>query len=220
VDKENTTIVEGAGTKKDIDDRVAQIKRQIEETTSDYDREKLQERMAKLAGGVAVIRIGAASEVELKEKKQRAEDALAATRAAVEEGIIPGGGLSYLKAQKALEAENTDKLSEAGKVGFRTVVRALRSPITWIAFNAGEDGTLIANRAKDEKNGIGYDAQRMVWTDLVKDGIIDPLKVARSALQNAGSVAGMLLTTECTITDLPEKKQASAPGGGYDDMDY
>ncbi len=220
VEKENTTIVEGAGSKKDIDDRVAQITRQIEETTSDYDREKLQERMAKLAGGVAVIRIGAHSEVELKEKKQRAEDALAATRAAVEEGIIAGGGLSYLKAQKALEAEGTDGLSEAVTVGFRTVIRALRSPITWIAFNAGEDGVIIANRAKDEKNGIGYDAQRMIWTDLVKDGIIDPLKVARSALQNAGSVAGMLLTTECIITDLPEKQAASAPGGGYDDMDY
>jgi chaperonin GroEL len=220
VEKENTTIVEGAGSKKDIDDRVAQITRQIEETTSDYDREKLQERMAKLAGGVAVIRIGAPSEVELKEKKQRAEDALAATRAAVEEGIIPGGGQTYLKAQKALEGENIDQLSDAGKVGFRTVMRALSAPITWIALNAGEDGAIIANRAKDEKSGMGYDAQRMIWTDLMKDGIIDPLKVARSALQNAGSVAGMLLTTECTITDLPEKKEAAAAGGGYDDMDY
>ena len=214
VDKENTTIIEGAGKQKDIKDRIAQIKVQIEETTSDYDREKLQERLAKLAGGVAVINVGAATEVELKEKKHRVEDALSATRAAIEEGIVPGGGVTLVQAAKALEKTDITALSADAKVGFQIVKRSLEEPLRQIAANAGLEGSIIVDRAKNEKKGFGFDAQAMEWTDLVKAGIIDPAKVTRSALQNAASIAGMLLTTEAIVTDIPEKKEAPMPGGG------
>ena len=214
IDKENTTIIEGAGKEKDIKDRIAQIKVQIDETTSDYDREKLQERLAKLAGGVAVINVGAATEVELKEKKHRVEDALSATRAAIEEGIIPGGGVTLVQAVKALDDSDTDALTEAEKVGFRIVRRALEEPIRQIATNAGLDGSIVVERAKHEERGRGFDASKMEWTDMMGAGIIDPAKVTRSALQNAASIAGLMLTTEATITDLPEKEKPAAPGGG------
>ena len=214
IDKENTTIIEGAGKENDIKDRIAQIKVQIDETTSDYDREKLQERLAKLAGGVAVINVGAATEVELKEKKHRVEDALSATRAAIEEGIIPGGGVTLVQAVKALDDHDTDELTEAELVGYRIVRRALEEPIRQIATNAGLDGSIVVERAKNEERGTGYDASKMEWTDLMAAGIIDPAKVTRSALQNASSIAGLLLTTEATITDLPEKEKPAAPGGG------
>ncbi len=220
VDKEDTTIVEGAGKKGDIDGRIAQIKREIEETTSDYDREKLQERLAKLAGGVAVISIGAATEVEVKEKKHRVEDALSATRAAVEEGIIPGGGVALIRAAAKVEKHNLDGHTNDFKAGFRIVRRALEEPIRRIAGNAGLDGAIIADRAKHETGNTGFDAQKMEWTDLIKAGIIDPTKVTRSALQNASSIAGLLLTTECSITDAPEKKKSAPASGGYDDYDY
>ncbi len=216
IDKENTTIIEGAGKENDIKDRIAQIKVQIDETTSDYDREKLQERLAKLAGGVAVINVGAATEVELKEKKHRVEDALSATRAAIEEGIIPGGGVTLVQAVGALDDNDTDNLTEAEKVGYRIVRRALEEPIRQIATNAGLDGSIVVERAKNEERGTGFDASRMEWTDLMGAGIIDPAKVTRSALQNASSIAGLLLTTEATITDLPEKEKPPAPGGGGD----
>ena len=214
IDKENTTIIEGAGKESDIKDRIAQIKVQIDETTSDYDREKLQERLAKLAGGVAVINVGAATEVELKEKKHRVEDALSATRAAIEEGIIPGGGVTLVQAVGALDGNDTDELSEAEQVGYRIVRRALEEPIRQIATNAGLDGSIVVERAKNEERGTGFDASKMEWTDLMGAGIIDPAKVTRSALQNASSIAGLLLTTEATITDLPEKEKPAAPGGG------
>jgi chaperonin GroEL len=214
VDKDNTTIINGAGKQKDIQDRIAQIKAQIEETTSDYDREKLQERLAKLAGGVAVINVGAATEVELKEKKHRVEDALSATRAAIEEGIVPGGGLALIQAAIALEKADISSLSDDEKVGFKIVKRALEEPIRQIAENAGLDGAVIADKAKNEKKGIGFDAAKMEWVDMVKAGIIDPAKVTRSALQNAASIASLLLTTECAITDLPEKKEPAMPAGG------
>jgi chaperonin GroEL len=220
VDKEDTTIINGAGKPQDIKDRTAQIKAQIEETTSDYDREKLQERLAKLAGGVAVISVGAATEVELKEKKHRVEDALSATRAAVEEGIVPGGGVSLVQAIAALDKTDVEKWDEDLKVGFRIVKRALEEPMRQIAVNAGVDGSIVVDRAKKEKKGIGYDAQNDEWIDMVKAGIIDPRKVTRSALQNAASIAGLLLTTECTVTDLPEKEDnnAGGAGGGMDGM--
>jgi chaperonin GroEL len=206
VDKDNTTIINGAGKQKDIQDRIAQIKAQIEDTTSDYDREKLQERLAKLAGGVAVINVGAATEVELKEKKHRVEDALSATRAAIEEGIVPGGGLALIQAAVALEKADLTGMTDDEKVGFKIVKRALEEPIRQIAENAGVDGAIIADKAKNEKKGIGFDAYKMEWVDMVKAGIIDPAKVTRSALQNAASVAALLLTTECAITDIPEPK--------------
>jgi chaperonin GroEL len=221
VDKENTTIVSGEGKPKDIKDRIAQIKAQIEETTSDYDREKLQERLAKLAGGVAVINVGAATETELKEKKHRVEDALSATRAAIEEGIIPGGGVTLVQAVPVLDAYDISSFDEEEKVGFRIVKRALEEPIRKIAENAGVDGSIIAEKAKSEKKGVGFDAQKMEWTNMVKAGIIDPAKVTRSALQNAASIAALLLTTECAITDIPEEKKAAPampPGGGMDMM--
>lgn len=223
VEKENTTIINGEGKASDIKDRIGQIKAQIEETTSDYDKEKLQERLAKLAGGVAVINVGAATEVELKEKKHRVEDALSATRAAIEEGIIPGGGITLIQAVHALEKTDLSSFADDDKVGFRIVKRALEEPIRQIAENAGLDGAVIAERARNEKKGIGFDAAKMEWTDMIKAGIIDPAKVTRSALQNAASIAALLLTTECAITDLPEKKSAApAPGmggmGGMGDM--
>ncbi len=220
IDKENTTIIEGAGKTKDIQARIGQIKIQIDETTSDYDGEKLQERLAKLAGGVAVISVGAATEVELKEKKHRVEDALSATRAAIEEGIVAGGGVAFLQALKALQREKTEEMDDAERVGFNIVKRALEEPIRQIAANAGLDGAVVADRAKSEKKGFGFDAQKMAWTDMMGEGIIDPAKVTRSAVQNAASIAGLLLTTECTISDMPEEEPPAAPAGGMGDYDY
>jgi chaperonin GroEL len=219
IDKDNTTIINGGGKQKDIQDRIAQIKAQIEDTTSDYDREKLQERLAKLAGGVAVINVGAATEVELKEKKHRVEDALSATRAAIEEGIVPGGELALIQAAIALDKADTAGLTDDEKVGFKIVKRALEEPIRQIAENAGVDGAVVAEKARGEKKGIGFDAAKMEWVDMVKAGIIDPAKVTRSALQNAASIASLLLTTECAVTDIPEKKDPPPmPGGGMGGM--
>lgn len=219
IDKDNTIIVDGAGKAKDIKDRVAQIKAQIEDSSSDYDKEKLKERLAKLAGGVAVINIGAVTEVEMKEKKHRVEDALSATRAALEEGIVPGGGLALIQAVSALDKADTTALTDDEKIGFKIVKRALEEPMRQIAANAGIDGAVVAERAKTEKKGIGFDAAKMEWVDMVKVGIIDPAKVTRSALQNAASVASLLLTTECAITDIPEKNPPAGGGmGGMDGM--
>ena len=212
IDKENTTIVEGSGKPSDIQGRVNQIRRQIDETTSDYDREKLQERLAKLAGGVAVINVGAATETEMKEKKMRVEDALHATRAAVEEGIVPGGGIALIRAQKALD---NLKLEGDEKVGAEIVRRAIEAPLRQLADNAGLEGALIVAEAKKRKGNDGLNIATGEWVDLVKAGIVDPTKVTRSALQNAASISGLLLTTECLITEIPEKKAAPA-GGGHD----
>lgn len=209
IDKDNTMIIDGAGKSKDIKDRVTQIKAQLDATDSEYDSEKLRERLAKLSGGVAVIKIGAVTEVEMKEKKHRVEDALSATRAAIEEGIVAGGGLAMIQAISALEKADMSSLTEDEKVGFKIVKRALEEPIRQIAENAGLDGAVIAEKAK-EKKGIGFDAAKMEWTDMVKAGIIDPAKVTRSALQNAASIASLLLTTECAITDIPEKQAGPA----------
>lgn len=218
VDKENTTIIDGAGKKKDIEDRVAQIKKQIEASDSEYDIEKLRERQAKLVGGVAVINIGAVTEVEMKEKKHRVEDALSATRAALDEGIVSGGGLALINAACALEKVDVSGLSQDMQTGFKIVKRALEEPIRQIAANAGLDGAVIAEKAKEKKN-IGFDAAKMEWVDMIDAGIIDPAKVTRSALQNAASVASLLLTTECAVADIPEPKTAApaAPdmGGMY-----
>ena len=219
IDKENTTIVEGSGDEKAIKGRIDQIRMQIEETTSDYDREKLQERLAKLAGGIAVVSVGAATEAELKEKKHRVEDALSATRAAIEEGIVPGGGMALIAAQKAVEKTDISGLVESEQVGFRIVKRSLEEPIRQIAENAGVDAAIIADRAKGAKKGQGFDANKLEWVDLLAAGIIDPAKVTRSALQNAVSIAGLLLTTECAIAEKPEKKDSAPPAGG-DDEDY
>ena len=215
IDKDNTTIVDGAGDKKAIQDRVTEIKNQIEKSTSDYDKEKLKERLAKLAGGVAVINIGAITETEMKEKKFRVEDTLAATRAALEEGIVPGGGIALIQASKALD-ENAKGLEGDEKVGFKIVKRALEEPIRQIAENAGLDGSVIADKAKNEKPGIGFNAANQTWVNMMDAGIIDPAKVTRSALQNAASIAGMLLTTECAITDIPEPPAPPAPQQGMD----
>jgi chaperonin GroEL len=217
IDKENTTIVEGEGKQNDIQGRVNQIRRQIEETTSDYDREKLQERLAKLAGGVAVINVGAATETEMKEKKARVEDALHATRAAVEEGIVPGGGVAFIRAQKALE--NIKGLEGDEKVGVQIVRRAIEEPTRQLADNAGQEGALIVQEVKARKGNEGYDVATGEYTDLVKAGIVDPTKVTRSALQNAASISGLLLTTEAIVTELPEKeKTPPMPGGGMGGM--
>jgi len=213
VEKENTTIINGEGKPSDLKDRIAQIKAQIQDTTSDYDREKLQERLAKLAGGVAVINVGAATEVELKEKKHRVEDAVSATRAAIEEGIIPGGGLTLIQATLALAKVDVSEYDADVKTGFKIVERALEEPIRQIAINAGVDGPIVADRARNEKKGIGFNAATMEWTDMLKAGIIDPAKVTRSALQNAASIASLLLTTECAVTDLPEPEAPPMPGG-------
>jgi chaperonin GroEL len=219
IDKENTTIVEGEGKKADIQGRVAQIRRQIEETTSDYDREKLQERLAKLAGGVAVINVGAATETEMKEKKARVEDALHATRAAVEEGIVAGGGVALLRAQKALD--NVKGLEGDEKVGVAIVRRAIEEPTRQLADNAGREGALVVEEVKKRKGNEGYDVSADEYTDLVKAGIVDPTKVTRSALQNAASIAGLLLTTEALVTEIPEKeKTPPMPPGGMGGMDY
>jgi len=210
VDKDNTTIVDGAGKKAEIDGRVKQIRNQIEETTSDYDREKLQERLAKLVGGVAVIKVGAATEVEMKEKKARVEDALHATRAAVEEGVVPGGGVALVRALPALEKL---KLSEEQAFGVSIVRRALEEPIRQIALNAGVDGSIVVSKVKDGQGAFGFNAQTLEYGDLTKSGVIDPTKVVRTALQNAASVAALLLTTEAMIAERP-KKDAPAPAGG------
>jgi chaperonin GroEL len=213
IDKENTTIVEGEGKKADIQGRVAQIRRQIEETTSDYDREKLQERLAKLAGGVAVVNVGAATETEMKEKKARVEDALHATRAAVEEGIVPGGGVAFIRAQKALD--NIKGLEGDEAVGVQIVRRAIEEPLRQLANNAGQEGALIVQEVKKRKGNEGYNVATGEYTDLVKAGVVDPTKVTRSALQNAASISGLLLTTEAIVTELPEKeKTPPMPGGG------
>jgi chaperonin GroEL len=219
IDKENTTIVEGEGKKADIQGRVAQIRRQIEETTSDYDKEKLQERLAKLAGGVAVVNVGAATETEMKEKKARVEDALHATRAAVEEGIVPGGGVAFLRAQKALD--NVKDLERDEKIGVQIVRRAIEEPTRQLADNAGREGALVVEEVKKRKGNEGYDVAADEYTDLVKAGIVDPTKVTRTALQNAASIAGLLLTTEALVTEIPEKeKTPPMPPGGMGGMDY
>jgi len=213
VDKENTTIVEGAGKNSDIQGRVNQIRRQIEETTSDYDREKLQERLAKLAGGVAVINVGAATESEMKEKKMRVEDALHATRAAVEEGIVAGGGVALIRTIAAIEAVKASNDDEA--IGISIVKRAVESPLRALAINAGVEGSVIVEQVKKSKGNEGYNVATGEFVDLVKAGIVDPKKVTRSALQNAASIAGLLLTTEAVITDLPEKDKPAPAGGGH-----
>jgi chaperonin GroEL len=213
IDKENTTIVEGSGKNSDIQGRVNQIRRQIEETTSDYDREKLQERLAKLAGGVAVINVGAATETEMKEKKMRVEDALHATRAAVEEGIVAGGGVALIRCISAIEAVKTSNEDEA--IGVGIVKRAVEAPLRSLAANAGEEGSVIVDKVKKAKGNEGYNVATGQYEDLVKAGVVDPKKVTRSALQNAASIAGLLLTTECLITDLPEKEKPAMGGGGH-----
>ncbi|MBJ2357291.1 MAG: chaperonin GroEL [Sphaerochaeta sp.] len=212
VEKENTTIINGNGKQSDIKDRIAQIKAQIGDTTSDYDREKLQERLAKLAGGVAVLNVGAATEVELKEKKHRVEDALSATRAAIEEGVIPGGGVALIQAVQVMDKMDISKFTEDEQVGYKIVRRALEEPIRQIAQNAGLDGSLIADKCKHEKPGIGYDAESGKWVNMSESGIIDPVKVTRSALQNAASIASLILTTECVVTDIPEPAAPAGPG--------
>jgi len=217
IDKDNTTIIEGGGDTKSIEGRIKQIKTQIEETTSDYDREKLQERLAKLTGGVAVIKVGAATEIALKEKKARVEDALHATRAAVEEGIVPGGGVAYLRCLPVI-----DKLGLEGdeKVGSNIIKRALEEPIRKISENAGIEGSIVVQKVKDGKGAFGFDADTEVYTDLMEAGIIDPTKVTRIALQNASSIAALMVTTEALVTDIPEKEKTPPMphGGGMGDM--
>jgi chaperonin GroEL len=208
IDKDNTTIVEGAGKSSAIEGRIKQIRAQIEETTSDYDREKLQERLAKLAGGVAVIRVGAATETEMKEKKARVEDALHATRAAVEEGIVPGGGVAYLRCLPAL---NKMKVEGDRKIGVELIERALEEPIRQIVQNAGKEGSVIAQKVKGEKGAFGFDADKEEYTDMIEAGIIDPTKVVRLALQNAASVASLLITTEAVIAEKPKKEPPAPP---------
>src|SRR6188508_2796739 len=215
IDKENTTVVEGEGKQSEIQGRVSQIRRQIEETTSDYDREKLQERLAKLAGGVAVINVGAATETEMKEKKARVEDALHATRAAVEEGIVPGGGVALLRCLPAIEALKLEEADE--QIGVEIVKRAIESPLRMLASNAGVEGSLIVQEVKKRKGNDGYNVATGEYTDLVKAGVVDPKKVTRSALQNAASIAGLLLTTECLVTELPEKEKPAPAGGDHHD---
>jgi chaperonin GroEL len=217
VDKDNTTIIEGAGSEPEVKARIAQLKREIEDTDSDWDREKLQERLAKLAGGVAVIRVGAATEVELKEKKHRIEDAVSATKAAIEEGIVPGGGLALLRSRAAV-----DKLAKTLEgdeaTGAAIVSKALEEPLRWIAANAGLEGAVVIQQAEKEKGRVGLNAMTGKFEDLFKAGVIDPAKVTRSALQNAASVAALLLTTEATVADKPEKKEAAAAGAGHGGM--
>lgn len=220
IDKDNSTIVQGAGKKDEIKKRINEIKQQIDKTTSDYDKEKLQERLAKLSGGVAVLKIGASTEVEMKEKKARVEDALHATRAAVEEGIVPGGGVAFLRTSKKLDEAKTENLDQ--KTGIDIIRRVLEEPIRQIATNAGHDGAVIVNEVKNGKDDYGFNAQTEKYENLVKSGVIDPTKVARIAIENAASVAGLLLTTEATIVEKPEKKEAPMPpmphGGMGGDM--
>ena len=218
IDKDNTTIVEGGGKHVDIQGRIAQIRRQIEETTSDYDREKLQERLAKLAGGVAVINVGASTETEMKEKKARVEDALHATRAAVEEGIVPGGGVALIRAQSALDSL---KLTGEAGIGVEIVRRACEAPLRQLTENAGVDGSIVVQEVRNGKGAYGYDVAKGTYGDMIKAGIIDPTKVTRSALQNAASIAGLLLVTEAMIAEIPQKKEAMPPmpgGGGMGGM--
>jgi len=217
IDKDNTTIVEGAGSAKEIEGRVKQIRAQVEDTTSDYDREKLQERLAKLVGGVAVIKVGAATETEMKEKKARVEDAMHATKAAVEEGIVAGGGVALLRAAKALEDL---KLQGDQRVGMEIIRRALEEPMRWIATNAGAEGSIVVSKVREMKQDEGFNAATETYEDLVKAGVIDPAKVVRNALQNAASIASLLLTTEALVSEIPEdKKEApSGPGGGMGGM--
>src|SRR5881398_578538 len=213
VDKDNTTIIDGAGKKSDIEGRIKQIRAQIEETTSDYDREKLQERLAKLVGGVAVIRVGAETEVEMKEKKARVEDAMHATRAAVEEGIVPGGGVALLRAQSALDAL---KLEDEEQAGVNIVRRALEEPLRWIARNAGQDGAVVIGKVKESKDpNFGFNAATEEYSDMIAAGILDPAKVTRTALQNAASISALMLTTEALVSEIPEEEKAPAgpPGG-------
>ena len=218
IDKDNTTLVEGAGKKEDIQGRIKTLRKQVDDTTSDYDREKLQERLAKLAGGVAVINVGAATEVEMKEKKARVEDALHATRAAAEEGIIAGGGVALLRARLVLEGyKGNGDADEA--IGVKIVVKALEAPLRLIAENAGEEGSVVVNHVKSEKNGLGFNAMNGKYEDMIKAGIIDPTKVTRTALENAASISALLLTTEALVADKPEKKDAApAMPGGMGDM--
>jgi chaperonin GroEL len=220
VTKENTTIVNGKGDKNEIHDRVSQIRKQIEETTSDFDREKLQERLAKLAGGVAVIKVGAATETELKERKLRIEDALAATKAAVEEGIVPGGGTAYINIIPEI-AKLTSDVQDI-KIGIEIVKKALEEPVRQIAENAGLEGSVIIEKVRNSQPGVGFDALHETYVNMIKTGIVDPTKVTRSALQNAASVASTFLTTEAAVADIPEKNPAPMPGapgmGGMDGM--
>jgi chaperonin GroEL len=217
IDKDNTTIVEGSGTPSAIQGRVKQIRTQIEETTSDYDREKLQERLAKLVGGVAVIKVGAATETEMKEKKARVEDAMHATKAAVEEGIVAGGGVALIRASKALD---TLKLDGDQQVGVEIVRKSIESPLRWIAHNAGQEGSIVVQKVKEGKGDFGYNAQSDQYENLIEAGVIDPTKVVRSALQNASSIASLLLTTEALVSEIPEEKKESHPpaGGGMGGM--
>ncbi|HEY8381663.1 MAG TPA: TCP-1/cpn60 chaperonin family protein, partial [Microvirga sp.] len=214
IEKENTTIIDGAGKKKDIESRVGQIKAQIEETTSDYDREKLQERLAKLAGGVAVIRVGGATEIEVKEKKDRVDDAMHATKAAVEEGIVPGGGVALLRAKAAVQRLTSDNSDV--KAGINIVLKALEAPIRQIVENAGIEGSIVVGKINDNKSEtFGFDAQSEQFVDMLKAGIVDPVKVVRIALQDAASVAALLITTEAMIAESPKNESAPAmPGGG------
>jgi chaperonin GroEL len=213
IDKDNTTIIDGAGAKKAIEGRIAEIRGQIEKTTSDYDREKLQERLAKLAGGVAVVKVGAATETEMKEKKARVEDALHATRAAIEEGVVPGGGVALIRAQGALDGLEKDLPADQA-AGVSIIRRSVEEPLRRIAENAGVEGSIVVDKVKNGKGAFGFNARTEVYEDLIKAGVIDPTKVVRSALQNAASVSGLLLTTEAMIADKPEKKAAGGAGGG------
>jgi chaperonin GroEL len=213
VTKDDTTIIEGAGSSDDVKGRVAQIKREIEETDSDWDREKLQERLAKLAGGVAVVKVGAATEIELKEKKHRIEDALSATRAAIEEGIVAGGGTALIRSRSAID-ELLPKLSGDEATGAQIVRKALEDPMKWIAANAGFEGAVMVQSAERETGNVGLNAVTGIFEDLLKAGVIDPAKVTRSALQNAASIAGLLLTTESVVADKPEPPAPPMPGGG------
>jgi chaperonin GroEL len=220
IDKDNTTIIEGAGDQKAIEARVKQIRAQVEETTSDYDREKLQERLAKLVGGVAVIKVGAATETEMKEKKARVEDAMHATKAAVEEGIVPGGGVALLRSIPALDRLLQGKdLTADGRHGIRIIKRAIEEPLRWIASNAGLEGNMVVAKVKEMESDMGFNADTETYENLTEAGVIDPTKVVRFAIQNAASIAGLLLTTEAVVAEIPEKKSASAmpPGGGMED---
>jgi chaperonin GroEL len=222
IDKENSTIVNGVGKKADIEARISQIKQQIEETTSDYDKEKLQERLAKLAGGVAVIRVGGATEVEVKERKDRVDDAMHATRAAVEEGILPGGGVALLRAAESLKKLRTQ--NDDQKTGVEIVRKALSAPARQISLNAGEDGSVIVGKILEkDQYAYGFDAQNGEYVNMLQKGIIDPTKVVRSSIQNAASIAGLLITTEAMVAELPKKNAAGPampPGGGMGGMDF
>jgi chaperonin GroEL len=217
IDKDNTTIVEGAGTSEDVQGRIAQIKREIDDTDSDWDREKLQERLAKLSGGVAVVKVGAATEVELKEKKHRIEDALSATRAAIEEGVVAGGGTALLRARKPV-ADLMEKLDGDEATGARLVAKAIEEPLRQIALNAGIEPGVATERVKSMEGNEGLNAATGNYEDLIKAGVADPTKVTRSALQNAASIAALFLTTEAVIADKPEEASAGMPGGGMEDF--